>query len=107
MTRHIGGGWTAAREDGEAVFRNGNLRLALGGALAAGMLRDVREARGLTQEQLAQRTGISQRAISGYETGTRRPLRGLYRQALTDWLLFDGGPGARPRLPTQKRLPEP
>lgn len=36
-------------------------------------LRKSRELRGLSQAELAERTGLLQSAISHYETGTRRP----------------------------------
>jgi putative transcriptional regulator len=38
-------------------------------------LRDVREARGLTQAQLAERIGVRQATISDLETGKARVLR--------------------------------
>ncbi len=36
-------------------------------------LRKLREARGMTQATLAEKAGVSFRAVSGYELGTFRP----------------------------------
>lgn len=41
--------------------------------LAAGLLRTARDKAGLTQQQLAELAGVSQQAISAYETGRKEP----------------------------------
>lgn len=41
--------------------------------LAAGLLRVARGKAGLTQAELAARAGVSQQAISAYETGRKEP----------------------------------
>lgn len=38
-------------------------------------LRELRRRKGLTQEQLADRTGVHQQTISAYETGRKNPRR--------------------------------
>jgi putative transcriptional regulator len=40
----------------------------------AGRLKELREAAGLTQAELAERSGLSQKAISQWEQGVARPL---------------------------------
>ena len=46
-------------------------------------IRQLRQERGWTQEQLARRLGVNQSAISAWELGQRVP-RLRYQQALTD-----------------------
>lgn len=41
--------------------------------LVGGNVRRLREARGLTQEQIAEKSGFSQQYISGLEQGRRNP----------------------------------
>ena len=61
-------------------------------------VRRVRLAKGLTQEQLADRSGFSQQYISDLERGRRNPTRSLFElaQALavnhTDLITFDDEP---------------
>jgi transcriptional regulator with XRE-family HTH domain len=61
------------------------------------LLREARERAGLTQQQLAERSGIAQSTISAYESGKREPglsaLRSLLLAAGFDLTL-------RPRNPT-------
>lgn len=53
--------------------------------VAAGLIRSARDIAGLTQAQLAERAGVTQQAISAYETGRKQPtlptLMGLLRGA--------------------------
>jgi transcriptional regulator with XRE-family HTH domain len=42
-------------------------------SLAAGLIRLARDKAGLTQSELANRAGISQQAVSAYETGRKEP----------------------------------
>lgn len=42
--------------------------------LAAGLLRTARDRAGLTQQQLADEAGVTQQAISAYETGRKEPM---------------------------------
>ncbi|MBQ2688613.1 MAG: helix-turn-helix transcriptional regulator, partial [Solobacterium sp.] len=37
------------------------------------LLQDLRKERGLTQEQLAERTGVARRTVSRWETGSNMP----------------------------------
>lgn len=55
-------------------------------ALACGLLRDVRRARGMTQVQVAQALGVAPSVVPRWERGETTPV-GLYRQALEGWLL--------------------
>ena len=41
--------------------------------VAAGLIRLARDKSGLTQTELAERAGVSQQAISAYETGRKEP----------------------------------
>ncbi len=41
--------------------------------VAAGLIRSARDISGLTQAQLADRAGVTQQAISAYETGRTEP----------------------------------
>lgn len=41
--------------------------------VAAGLIRIARDKAGLTQTELAERAGVSQQAISAYETGRKEP----------------------------------
>jgi transcriptional regulator with XRE-family HTH domain len=41
--------------------------------VAAGLIRLARDKAGLTQSELAERAGVSQQAISAYETGRKEP----------------------------------
>jgi transcriptional regulator with XRE-family HTH domain len=41
--------------------------------LAAGLIRLARDKAGLTQAELAERAGMSQQAVSAYETGRKEP----------------------------------
>ncbi|WP_306790922.1 tetratricopeptide repeat protein [Streptomyces sp. JV178] len=81
------------------------------------LLRDHRRRRGLTQEELADRAGVSVRTISHVETGRiDRPRPGTVRR-LADALALTGGPreefqdaatgltGARTEPPAPPRLP--
>jgi len=42
--------------------------------LAAGLLRTARDRAGLTQQQLADKAGVTQQAVSAYETGRKEPM---------------------------------
>jgi len=42
--------------------------------LAAGLLRTARDKAALTQQELAELAGVSQQAISAYETGRKEPV---------------------------------
>jgi transcriptional regulator with XRE-family HTH domain len=55
----------------------GRINRALGRQVEAarfpGRLRELRQAAGLTQKQLAEKAGVSQRAVSHWEQGLREP----------------------------------
>jgi transcriptional regulator with XRE-family HTH domain len=42
--------------------------------LAAGLLRTARDRAGITQQELADLAGVTQQAISAYETGRKQPM---------------------------------
>jgi transcriptional regulator with XRE-family HTH domain len=50
--------------------------------VAAGLLRTARSVAGLTQHDLAERAGVTQQAISAYETGRRDPTVGTLKKLL-------------------------
>ncbi|MDP8957867.1 MAG: helix-turn-helix domain-containing protein [Actinomycetota bacterium] len=50
--------------------------------LAAGLLRTARDKAGLTQSQLANAAGMTQQAISAYETGRKEPTLPTLRRLL-------------------------
>ena len=54
------------------------------------LLRSLREAQGLTQEQLAERSGLSSRTVSDIERGLRKRLYPVTTDRLADALELDG-----------------
>ena len=61
------------------------------------MLQDLRKEKGLTQEQLAERTGVARRTVSRWETGSNMPdldilieLSDLYEVDLREILSGEG-----------------
>lgn len=60
----------------------------------ANAVRWVRESRGLTQGELATRSGVSQNSVSRIETGKRKPHKGTLKKlaaalGLEDWTTLD------------------
>ena len=66
--------------------------------MSTSLLREARERAGLTQKQLAERSGIAQSTISAYESGAREPgveaLRKLLDAAGFDLTLRQRNPSA-------------
>ncbi|MCU1334439.1 MAG: transcriptional regulator [Bryobacterales bacterium] len=60
-----------------------------------GKLNRLRSTLGLTQEQLAQKLGIDESTIAGWERGDNTPV-GSYRKLLEDFITGDGLLSARP-----------
>jgi len=56
-----------------------------------GKFKRVRCSLGLTQEQLAEKLGIDESTIAGWERGETKPV-GSYRKLLEDFLAADGSP---------------
>jgi tetratricopeptide (TPR) repeat protein/transcriptional regulator with XRE-family HTH domain len=74
------------------------------GEIAGARLRRQREACGLSQEELAARSGLSVRAISDLERGrTRRPYPRTVRMLADALGVADGGPAAPQQLPPAVR----
>ena len=89
-TIDLGRGWTettehAASSYGLPVYVRGGQSHSLEEALAAGMLREVRQARGLSCQALAVALGIHYNTLARWERGELHPM-GLYRSALLRWL---------------------
>ena len=57
------------------------------------LLQELRKEKGLTQEQLAERTGVARRTVSRWETGSNLPL--IYH--LTE-ILISGGDRSPPLI---------
>jgi transcriptional regulator with XRE-family HTH domain len=51
--------------------------------LAAGLLRTARSMAGMTQHDLAAAAGVTQQAVSAYETGRRDPTLGTLKKLLS------------------------
>jgi ribosome-binding protein aMBF1 (putative translation factor) len=97
MTQQIAANWTATTERAESSYgfpvyvalrcpHGKDIAHSLDEALACRMLADVRRDRGLSQQALATRLGVSVGAVAWWEQGGRRPT-GLYRTRLEEWLL--------------------
>ena len=72
----------------------GHNPLPEGGDLV-GKLKRLRSTLGLSQEQLADRLGIDESTVAGWERGENTPV-GAYRKLLEDFIYFDGLSPARP-----------
>ena len=83
-TTDIGGGWAMGSTSGNYLHAGQPHTLAQ--ALKARMFRDVRKARGLTQEQVARQIVTTVTTISRWERGDKTPAAGLYRDALERYL---------------------
>jgi len=66
-----------------------------------GKLKRLRRTHGLTQEQLAERLGIDESTIAGWERGETTPL-GAYRKLLEDFITGDALLPARPGTASAK-----
>lgn len=57
-------------------------------------LKETREAAGMTQEQLAEKVGVTRQAIGQYETGINRPsvdvAKAIGKELDFDWTLLYG-----------------
>jgi uncharacterized protein len=71
---------------------------------SADLLRDARTSRGLTQQQLALRAGITQSVVSAYESGRREPSFSTLRRLIgatglqLEARVVEGGSAPRPTL---------
>ena len=88
----IGGGWTATTDHAQSSYGipvylrgGGGAAHSLAEALAAGMLRDVRGARGHSQPEAARRIGVSTQSVHRWETSKTAPTI-LAQRALVGYL---------------------
>jgi predicted ATPase/DNA-binding XRE family transcriptional regulator len=87
-----------------AAIQGTDMRVSDNSAPFGGLLRQQRLAAGLSQEELAERAGLSRRGISDLERGMRRPLPGTARR-LADGLNLEGPARAELLSGTQWRGP--
>jgi len=92
MKRQLTANWLIDTDYGRPVYvaaecRHGrNMPHSLPEACACGLLRDVREQRGLTQQECADQIGVRVSTWAFWERGERAPTIRLCVQALERWL---------------------